>query len=686
VKKLWALAVAALIPSGCQVVAGVEQRSVDPIHGGCILPTEGDAHIRFANLVPNDAPVDICVRSSGGEFGRPVLRGGGSACPNGFSYPQVGAKFSVRSGKIDLKVIPAGKTCSAAALSTIDGVPVASGTSVAIVRAGNEKLGEALHAYPEATTAAGSGRSKFRVIHASPGTGPLDVGVTTAARPPTELKTPLFATPIAYGEATTATSKPLFGNATPDGYLEVPGTTINLGAAATGTTRATIVTPVPGAEAGRTIFFIGDPSKPYFPVRALLCEEAANDGPLLTRCVPSPLGTISVDAFNAYLYGPFAYDEEVRRPYVLDAIAKRDADLMCITAISRKSDRDALIAKAAAEGTFAYSITAESNLDTPATDPRDQSGATPKPYDVPACGGTNDPAAVDAALSCLMSKCSTTGTPDGIVKGGSDCISSSCAAQFIPLIAGDQNQKRCFNCLVISALSDETHAETRATCTTDVRDYKAFKGQTSSMVLSRYPLSDVETFYLPATSYQRVVHYAKVAIERDKTIDFFCSELTAAFGALVPYHGYYAPDSSQDPWFQEQAHQANRVIEYVKRKAGERPAIITGEWATSLGYTSPDGTIKIDDQNGAVIALLDRTFIPALPPGFTPRCTECAAPANRYNTDLNVWQFHTYLANMPATSAVGAGLFFTDAVVPLPSGEKGPLSDRWGFEVQVMRP
>jgi hypothetical protein len=686
VKHLWRLSIAALALSGCQAIAGVEERAVDPIETGCTLPTMGDARIRFANLVPNEAPVDLCVRSTGGAFVRPMLRGGGSACPSGLNYAQASAKFAVPSGKIDVKVIAAGRTCSAPALSSIDGVTIASGSATTIVRMGNEKLGESLRAYPEATSAATSGRSKFRLINASPGSTPFDVGIATTPRLPSELKTPLFATPLAYAEATTAQSKPTLGTATPEGYIEVPGTQINLGAAPAGSARATIVTPLPGKELGRTVFLIGDPAKPYFPVRALTCEDFETENPLLTRCTPSALGTLSVDTFNAYLYGPFADDEEVRRPYVLDALAARDADLMCVTAISRKSDRDALIAKAKAAGTFAYAIASDSTLDTAASDPRDASGATPRPYEIAACGGTNDAAAVDAAVSCVTAKCSTTGTPDGLLKGGSDCISSACASQFIPLLAGDQNQKRCFNCLVISSLSDETHAETRATCTTDIRDYKAFKGQTTSMVLSRYPVSEVETFYLPSTSYQRVVHYAKVAIERDKTIDFFCGELTAAFGALVPYHGHYAPDVGQDAWFQEQLLQTKRVIEYVKRKSGTRPAIITGDWATSQAYTSPDGLTKIDDQNGAVLTLLDSTFVPALPPGFTPRCTECAAPANPYNGDLNIWQFRTYLANLPASAAVEAGLFFTDAVVPLPSGEKRPLSDRWGLEVRVLRP
>lgn len=683
-KKLWSLAITVL--TGCQVLAGVEERSVDPIRGGCTLPAEGDARVRFANLVPDDGEVDLCVRSSGASFHRPVLRGSGSACPSGFKYAQASAKFAVRSGKVDFKVIRAGQTCAAPALATLNGVTLASNSATTVVRTGSEKLGESLRAYPEATTPASSGRSKLRVIHASPGTGPLDIGIASLPRLPTDIKSLLLTTPLAYGEGTTAQSKVTFGTAGADGYIEVPATPLNLGAAPAGNPRAVVVTPLPGTEAGRTVFVVGDPSKPYFPVRALSCEDSLTDGALLTRCSPSALGTISVGIFNAYLYGSFAHDEALRRPYVLDAIAKRDADIMCLTAISRKADRDALVEKAKQAGIYAYSITAESTLDTPATDPRDQNGATPAPYTVPACGGTNKPEDVDSAMGCMQANCSTTGTVEGTLKGGSSCISSSCAGQFVTMLAGDRDQKRCFNCLVISSLADESHAATKYTCTTDNRDYQAFNGQTGSMVLSRYPLSDVDTFHLPSTSYRRVVHYAKVAIERDKSIDFFCGELTASFGQLVPYHGHYAPDPKQDPWLQEQLLQAKRVVDFVKNKSSGRPAIIAGDWATSQAYLSPDGKTKIDDQNGAVLDFLGKAFVPALPPGFTPLCIECAAPANPYNGDLNVFQLRTFLANMPASAAVEASTFFTEPVVPGPSGERLPLSDRWGFEVRVLRP
>lgn len=680
------LAIAIVALTGCQALAGVEDRAVDPVLTGCTMPRAGEANVRLTNLVPDDAAIDVCVRPSGGNFGRPILRGGGSACPAGFKYAQASARFGVQAGTIDVKVIAAGGTCSAPALSSMNKIAVPKGSMTTLVHSGNDKLGKSLNAYPESTVTA-PGRAKFRVIHASPGSPPLSFGIATTARLPAEIKTPLLLAPLAYGEASNAQSKSTFGNASAEGYIEVPATPINLGAAPVGASRAVLVAPLPGNEAGRTIYVVGDPAKPYFPVRALVCDDLDNETPLLNRCAPSPLGTISVDTFNAFLFGSFADFEAERRPYVIDALAKRDADLLCITGISRKADRDNLIATAKEKGTFAYSIAPDSNLDTPPTDPRDQSGATPKPYTIPACGGTVPAGSVDAVMSCLLSNCSTTGTLEGELKGGSSCMSSACAGQFIPLLAGDHDQKRCFNCLIISSLSGETHGETKTTCNTDIRDYKAFKGQTDSLVLSRFPLSDVETYYFPTTGYQRAMHYAKVAIERDKSIDFFCSELSPSFGSLVPYHGAYAPNPDADPWSQEQLLQAKQVIDFVKKKSGTtRPAIITGDWSTSEAYTSPDGSIKIDDQNGAVIDLLNKSLVPALPPGFAPRCTECATPANPYNGDLNIWQLRTYFANLPASSAVEAGLFFTDFVVPLPTGAKGPLSDRFGFEVRVLRP
>lgn len=670
--------------AGCQAIIGVETRDVDPLVGGCTLPTQGDAKVRFGNLVPSDAVVDVCIRSSGGDYGRPLLRGGGTACASGFKYTEVTAPFAVKSGKIDVKVIAAGQTCKATAISETKGLDVPAGSTVTLLRMGNSKTPETVKALPESTSPAPSGNAKLRLIHASPGSPTLDWGIADTGRLPVDISLALVSS-MAYGQSTTKDSKLNFGKVDGFGYIELPGTKLNMAAAPTGQKRALMVTELKGTEGGRTIIAIGDPLQPFFPVRALVCQDLEVTG-LKTNCTVSPLGTLSIDALNAYLYGPFAPYEAERRSSIIKAISDRtDGEVMCITAMSRKSDQDEVIKQGKEKGTWPYSIQGNTNLDTPANEPNDPAGKAPAPYTVPPCGGTNAQADVDAAFKCIQDNCSTTNTPDGQFKGDSSCLSSNCASALIPFIAGDHDQRRCFNCITVGSLADASHAQVKTQCETDNREYKAFNGGTSSFVLSKFPIKNAETYVLPSTSYQRVVHYGQVEIEKDKFVDFFCGELSAAFGDLVPYYGYYAVDGKGDPWEQEQLWQANLVVKYVKAKAGTRPAIITGEWAASKEFKDKDGKVFIDPQSPQVIDALDKGLIPALPPGFVPFCTECAAPANPFNGDKNVWQFRTYVLNMPDTSGVEVGKFFSELNVTI-GDKQWPLVDRWGFNTRVLRP
>jgi hypothetical protein len=688
---------------GCQSIAGLEDRRTDPPRSVCALPTAGDAKLRFANFVPSNDAVDICIRRAGGEFGRPLLRGIGTEwegftsnqevrCPAGFAYSQVTAPFGVPSGTLEVKVIPAGSKCDARALSQ-GTVEVGKGTVTTVARIGSDAVGESVRIYPDSVRPPQSGTVRFRLAHVSPSSPPLDIGFTSSEKLPAQLDSVMLQSPLSFGEATTSGTQTAFSHigVDPDGYLETTATSYNIGAAPTGEKRATVATLLPPLEVPQTVYFIGDPTQPYFPVRALTCNEASSQG-LFTECRLSGLGTIKVGIFNAYLYGSFAKDEALRVDPVAQAISQHDADLMCITSITRAAHQAKVIA--AAEATFPYSITAATDLDTQPTEPQNQLGESPVPYTVPACGGGNDPAKVDAVLDCMQSKCSTTGTPEGQNQGGSDCFSANCVAPLLPLISGTKEEQRCFNCLVISQLADETHARTREICNTDLRDYMAFDGATDSLVLSKYPLSDVETFVLPTTGYRRVVHYAKVKIDLEKDpIDFFCAELSAAFGRLVPYHGFYAPDAATDPWLQEQLWQTQQVIDYVKRKSSGRPAIIAGDWATSEEWINPQGMKHVDDQNPEVIRLLNGQLVPAVPPDYQPLCTECASTqstctqctANAYNEALNVWQLRTYLWNMEPSDAAAARLFFTEPVT-VPTGQTLPLSDRWGYEVEIKRP
>ncbi|MGZ3416782.1 MAG: DUF4397 domain-containing protein [Polyangiales bacterium] len=681
--------------SGCQAIAGTESRQLDPVLDGCTLPTTGGGKVRFANLVPDDDVVDLCIRPSGGAYGRPVLRGAGTGCGKalgradaGYAYAEVSIPFASPSGKIDVRVIKAGDTCAGTALTEGTNLDVAAGGMSTIVRLGNEK-GQSVKAFPDDTTLAVSGNSKFRLLHAAPGIGALDWALTSSTALPAQLEAPLLSVPLDFGTSTTPKTPPAgVGKVDENGYLELPGTAFNVAAAPTGTKKAVLLAPLPAKEAGRTIYAIGDPAKPFFQVRALVCNDSETDG-LKTACKLSQLGTISVDVFNAYLYGAFAPDQDIRRPKVLDTIAGRDSDIQCIVSLNRQADRDEAIRRAKEKG-FLYSYVSTTDQSTTATDPRDQNGKTPDPYTTPPCGGTVKPEESEAVVQCIQDNCTADHTGSSILKApyDSSCMSSSCAVPFIPLLGGDRDHKRCMSCLATGAVSDNTMDQVRDKCTKQVADFKAFDGQTDSVIISRFPLTNTESYILPATPFQRVIHYAQLEIEKGKFVDFYCGEFTAAYGELLPYYGNYAPGSG-DGWYQEQLLQAQRLLDYVKKKSGTKAAIITGDWAASRQYIDPMTMMKtIDDQNGAVFDLLEKpgNFIAALPKNFTPRCTECAAPENPYNADQNIWQFKTYVYNLPSTSGVEVNYYATDInAVSTPAGPR-PITDRWGYNTRILRP
>ena len=80
----------------------------------------GNGRIRLVDVGTQGTHVDFCIRQSGTtDWGRPIFRDGGTdaLCSVGLAYGQATVPFSVPTGKIDVKAIPAGQTCSAAATS-----------------------------------------------------------------------------------------------------------------------------------------------------------------------------------------------------------------------------------------------------------------------------------------------------------------------------------------------------------------------------------------------------------------------------------------------------------------------------------------------------------------------------------------------------------------------------------------
>jgi hypothetical protein len=662
----------------CQPILGIEDRALDPITDGCELPSGGDAAVRFANLSPNGVAVDLCLSPSS----RGILRGGGRGCPSGLGYAQVSRLFDVRSGNYDLKVIKYGDRCDAPALAELRGQAIAPGRTTTLAHVGGNQL-KPFVADAKLTT----GKTLVRLINAVPDGPALDLGLAGDNRPPAKLLQRLFASPVRYGESTAGIQGVTFP-ATPDGYSTVPSASTNVGAAPAGTDRATIATGVEGFDSVRTLYAIGDAAQPLLPLRGLLCDDLARE----PSCTLTALSTLSVDVVSAGLFGGVAKAEAERRLPILQKIAQRDADFVCVTQIGRRADKSELIALA--KPRFPYVVNVDTNVDTKPTAPEDQK----PPRIVPSCGGAGDPTRTKALLDCLSTKCTTTGNDEGRLKSSgvwtkpnADCLSESCVAEFISLLDGATEEQRvaharCYNCAIATFLSDKTMAEVRGTCTTDIRDAYSFDGETPSLLLSRFALREQASFILPATTYRRAVHFARAEIEPGKEVDVYCGHINANFGEVVPYGGRFSSKTGSAAWLEERALEVKRLIEFVNAKSGPgRHVILAGEWDSSNEIRDSMGNVVIKSRDPDVVDALDAVFMRAIPPGHVPECTMC--PDNRVgNAVLELLPTRVYTRSFPDAAATEMSTFFKEAIVPMPGGDLAPLSGVYGLNVRVKRP
>jgi hypothetical protein len=698
-KRWWLPWPLALGTAACQLVAGIETRNVDPLLPGCTLPSDGAARIRVVNLFASDQNADFCIRPSGGAFKRPVLRGGGTDCAAGYAYEDVSAPFAAPEGSIDVKAIPAGQTCSAPATSEVDGVAVsAPGPVMTFVRMGGAQTPETLVATPE-TTAADTASIKLRFVHAGAGAPPLYLSVAADARLPTTLTNHILADAVPYGAFTTPSSHTLLGTMDPNGYDVLPNTEFALGAGAQDS-NALLAATLPQGNAVRTLFVVGDTSNGNYPLRGLFCDDGVTDSTgLKGTCHETALATLSVDVFNAQLYGGGSPWEGSRRPYIQTAIAQRTSDVQCILELSDKADRDAVIQ--AALQSYPYSATLDTDMSTPFTDPTDQNGATPAPPAAAPCAPPVDQTAVNNLYQCISTKCSSTGDATGILAYSgsstpSDCLSKNCLAQILPLYAGNVAAKACSDCVVVNAVSLATYADAKTSCTTDTRAAFAFKGQTPSMILSRYPLKNVKTYVLPSTLWRRVAYYAQVQLEQGKTVDFYCAQLTSPGNSqTLPYTGNYGFADVTNGYHYEQLLQAQRFIAWVKQTSGSSPAIIAIDHHASTQYPVPvddagagacTSSQVLCDSDPDVVVTLRGGFQEAVPTGYVPQCTQC--PRNVYNgpTIPPLAWLDVFTLDFAAQPATEVNVFADQSIVPLPDGTTGPLAATYGYNVRLIRP
>jgi hypothetical protein len=687
-----------VVAVGCQAIAGLESRTADPQAVGCSLPSSGDARIRLANMANVAGSTDFCIKpSSSSDWGRPVFRDGGNdnlclgntGVSGGLRYTNVTIPFAEPVGKIDVRAIPAGQTCTFKPTSETDGIVVgnkATSPVVTIVRWGGGSSKEAIVALPERTNVAADGNSHVRVVNALSDNKSITFGISDSQSLPGLVDRVVVTTPITPGTVpvTQGSGTELFG-VDSAGYLSTLTVSIGLAAAyATDpTNKAITIFRTPNNTDTATFYVIGDPgdtTNSGHVVRGLYCEDNALDtqaqlpvvdaGPvdaaaggysthdltLLSECTLAQLPVLSIDMLNTSLYGANSPFQALRAGYMPAAVAARLSDLMCVVEVDDLQNRLNIITEAAGSttpvdltttgsasnpGWFPYYYAVTSDQTTPPTNKAD---AKPLPANAPCSPSAVSPTLSEGMFQCVDAKCSSvTGGDDagiGILAGTTSCLTGPCVSPLGRMYTSPAPDDRtsagylddvCLDCAIYYFTSELPLGQAQTNCTSNNTQLPfAFSGQTPAFILSHHPLKNTAVYNLPATGYRRAVLKAQVTLEDESVVDFFCAQLTSPLiDSSLPYTGNYGSDGDEpdnNGWQEEQDLQSKEAIAWIQSETAKDG--VPAIIASDLH--SDDGVAPLTGLSTEVVDAFKTTFTPAevaaeVQGTTAPVCDYCSA-------------------------------------------------------------
>lgn len=374
---------------------------------------------------------------------------------------------------------------------------------------------------------------------------------------------------------------------------------------------------------------------------------------------------LQIDTYNIGLAGVGVRHEGARRPVVLAELGKLTGDVLCIQEAWQESDKVAV--QNALKANYPHTAWAKTNLDSKIEDSKDAAGMTPPPPLAPCAGQEAD---LDTAIKCLADNCATA---DGKVTSTA-CAKDKCVVATATIFAA--TNKSCYACLA-SNLASEKISDIAPNCKKAGYGL-GFGGQSSVMIASKHPLSDIQHKIMPGCWQQRVVTRATATINNGAKVDVYCNHLTPVIigDDFIPYVCPWGGSGTteQSKWESEQLLQTKQITAWAATRMNR--SVILGDFNASPMAMGLDahGQLTLDE--------LAKSYVQALVGPAS--CTYCK---DNSLTDAgeNTWLDHIWLKGIDKSAVKSTLVTFKGT--PVTTGDaaeaKVPTSDHYGFRAVV---
>ncbi len=357
------------------------------------------------------------------------------------------------------------------------------------------------------------------------------------------------------------------------------------------------------------------------------------------------LNVAAVVTYNVGLAEGYVSYAPQRRPGLLAAIPKLDADVVCLQEVWAEADANALISAAASVFPESYHVQLEDNTVGPP-------GCPPESEQV-------------AELSvCATSKC---GDKESSELGG--CVLEKCDAEFKAV------PPSCVECLVANL--GQALDTILLACTTGSARYFA-KGANGLLLLSKHPLKNRTHLAMTSTNTQRSVLGATVDLPGVGETDVYCTHIAADLESQLKYAGPYKS------WGDENLAQLDAIFAHITATKKTEQVLLMGD-LNSGPAIPPDIAAELPDNYQHIIDAGWRDWPGTDAPA---ECTFCPENTLVSDSSAGVLIDHIYGKGIPAAFSQSRAARFGTETVTIET-ESGPaqshLSDHFGMRLQFDR-